>query len=100
MSEEAVRPIDPPCVCPICSQPFVRQGELVETTVGYHSPRGHDHDDNCLTCSFYCAAGHRITGSVQRRCSVVGCDWRGKVMCCGYRGGPKWLAWPSITTNT
>jgi len=49
------------------------------TLVGYSSPPGHDHDDNCLKRGYRCEAGHYTVLSVIRSCSK--CDWRGKADC-------------------
>jgi hypothetical protein len=87
--------IDPPPTCPHCGGAFVWGADTCETNVGSPvSPPGHDHDDNCLTRAFHCVNGHFTVGSIQRSCSTPGCEWKGKVMCCGYNGGPKWTRWP------
>jgi hypothetical protein len=90
----SVTAIEPPPACPHCGGPFAWGGLVCEKTVGHYSPPGHDHDDNCLTRSFHCVNGHLTRGSIQRSCSAPGCEWKGKVMCCGYNGGPKWTRWP------
>lgn len=49
--------------------------------LGYVSPPGHDHDDNCLSTSFTCEQGHITKIFVRRRCSNPECDWVGKETC-------------------
>lgn len=95
----AVSAIDPPTTCPQCCAPFIAASDQCETTVGYFSPDGHEHDDNCLTQAFRCANGHTVRGSIQRSCSTVGCDWKGKRDCCGYDRGPKWTYWPLVASE-
>jgi hypothetical protein len=54
---------------------------ICSTCVGYFSPTGHDHDDNCTTRQIICASGHKKTIGLRRSCGA--CDWRGKTQCCG-----------------
>jgi hypothetical protein len=67
--------------CPTCSAPFIEHNGLIQTLVGYNSPPGHDHDDNCLGATYTCANGHETSLAFQRRCSTPGCDWKGKDEC-------------------
>jgi len=60
------------------------------TLVGYYSPPGHDHDDNCVTRYYACPNNHRQSTSKRNTCPV--CDWRGKAEC--FCCGPKVDAWP------
>lgn len=88
--------IDPPTCCPECGGALSWNGETEETTIGYFSPPGHDHDDNCQRRTYWCERGHQIRGSVQRTCPLPSCEWHGKADCCGYKGGPKWKVWPTV----
>lgn len=62
-----------------------------ETMVGFSSPPGHDHDDNCRKRTYICKAGHRATLSIRRTCPS--CDWRGKETCFCH-DGEKVDSWP------
>jgi hypothetical protein len=78
-----------------CGQPWARLvDEVSSTCVGYWSPEGHDHDDNCVTRPLLCAGGCRRRLGIRRRCNdhagewdigpeAPACDWRGKEECCG-----------------
>jgi hypothetical protein len=57
---------------------------------------GYKHDDNCLTRSAWCRAGHQTVLSLQRTCEE--CDWRGKERCdvAACHPGPKLNAWPAL----
>jgi hypothetical protein len=70
-----------------------------ETTVGYGSPPGHEHDDNCIIGSATCSAGHRINFSVRRRCTNPDCDWRGKEECFCHVG-KKLDKWPTVASQS
>lgn len=50
-----------------------------QTCVGYVSPPGHDHDDNCWTREYVCPTGHIMKIGKRRRCPA--CDWVGKESC-------------------
>lgn len=80
--------------CPECSSPWVRaeQGYL-ETLVGYYSPPGHDHDDNCRRRYYKCANGHGRSVSLRRTCPT--CNWKGKLTCFCHEG-EKVEKWPSF----
>jgi hypothetical protein len=56
------------------------------TLVGYYSPPGHDHDDNCKIHTWKCPEGeHAVREYKQNVCLVEGCGWHGKEHCdlCG-----------------
>lgn len=89
----ATEPVDL-AACPQCNGAFVSVGESGYTCVGYESPPGHDHDDNCLTSYVVCENGHRTRFSVQRSCPA--CDWRGKPDCCNGDMPAKIREWPPV----
>ena len=72
--------------CPKCNEELhpaytgIYAGEWT-TAVGYLSPPGHNHDDNCRTMMYVCKNGHGIKLSVRNRCSAPGCGWMGKERC-------------------
>lgn len=76
--------------CPECGQPM-KHGGTCETLVGYFSPRGHNHDDNCRSRIYTCPAGHWHRITAQNKCPA--CDWRGKLTCFCH-GGEKAPCWP------
>lgn len=84
--------IDPPKTCH-CGQPFAKWGKEGWTLLGYSSPAGHDHDDNCLHREYECAAGHATDFWIRRSCPA--CDWTGMTECFCHQG-PKLLAWPEV----
>lgn len=51
----------------------------MQTLVGYYSPSGHNHDDNCWTREYACPIGHTMKIGKRRRCPA--CDWVGKESC-------------------
>lgn len=64
-----------------------------ETLVSYHSPPGHNHDDNCLVQAYICNhCGHVHRISKRRTCPV--CDWKGKLTCFCHDGN-KVDEWPT-----
>lgn len=66
--------------CPSCGAPFVRADPFIERTlVGYVSPPGHNHDDNCALRGFYCMDGHGTLVRRRNRCDA--CNWRGAETC-------------------
>ena len=75
--------------CPTCSLETRHTGTST-TLVGYGSPDGHDHDDNCWKRRYRCANGHEWIESRRTRCPA--CDWRGKETC-HCHGGPKVDDW-------
>lgn len=66
--------------CPICDENCISKNYTM-TLVGYFSPPGHDHDDNCRKFYFNCKNNHSFSVRVRNICSVVGCDWKGKESC-------------------
>jgi hypothetical protein len=81
--------------CPECGAQFVWAEDGWSTTlVGYFSPSGHDHDDNCRLRSYQCANGHRVVVSIRCRCHA--CEWVGKDECFCHNG-KKVDAWPELT---
>jgi hypothetical protein len=56
------------------------------TAVGYYSPAGHNHDDNCRIQGYHCEKGHIWALSRRNRCGVEGCDWVGKAECWCHQG--------------
>lgn len=74
-----------------CSQEISEQILEMTTLVGYYSPVGHSHDDNCLKRYYVCKNGHEISIAKIRKCPT--CDWIGKKECfCHY--GKKVEEWP------
>jgi hypothetical protein len=67
--------------CPSCGKPLLWDGSESRTLVGYFSPPGHDHDDNCRKRAYSCANGHYVVESIRRRCPVPGCGWVGAPDC-------------------
>ncbi len=48
-----------PSRCPECDASWTSMGSASRTLVGYRSPPGHEHNNNCLSRSIWCANGHR-----------------------------------------
>lgn len=81
--------------CAECGEPLVQLGTgEFQTLVGYSSPAGHNHDDNCKTRVYSCENGHRRVVSLRRRCPV--CDWVGKATCGCHNPPEKVDAWPEV----
>jgi hypothetical protein len=78
--------------CPKCNKKMKARW-TEQTLVGYFSPPGHDHDDNCLSRTYRCTCGHSIHISLRRRCSNPDCDWVGKDECFCHKG-KKVDEWP------
>ena len=79
-------------VCPDCNGQWKYDGGgTLRTCVGYVSPAGHDHDDNCRTRKYTCVNGHSHILSAVNRCGA--CDWEGKKSCFCHQG-PKVKDWP------
>jgi hypothetical protein len=55
--------------------------ERATTLVGYYSPEGHDHDDNCTQHRYECSNGHIVYDREQNVCPNENCDWKGKTDC-------------------
>lgn len=68
--------------CPVCGNDTVTSSCSM-TMLGFSSPEGHNHDDNCRKFSFTCPNGHEFQVRVQNTCPS--CDWKGKEICqtCG-----------------
>ena len=49
------------------------------TAMAYCSPKGHDHDDNCITRVYRCKNGHYTKLGIIKTCHA--CDWKGKDSC-------------------
>lgn len=80
--------------CPECGTPFVEHSFTCATLVGpIITNEGHEHDDNCLKRTYYCANGHSTVLSLRRTCP--NCDWKGKKTCFCHQGG-KIDTWPEL----
>ena len=67
-------------VCPTCNAESTLTSDGMTTTlVGYSSPLGHDHDDNCHIRVAKCGNGHTFRVSKRRTCPS--CNWKGKEAC-------------------
>ena len=78
--------------CPECGEIMTSEG-TGSTLVGYYSPAGHDHDDNCKGREYVCENKHRLFVSRQNRCFSEGCGWVGKEECFCHKG-KKVKEWP------
>lgn len=81
--------------CEKCGEPMARgtgddRYEL-STLVGFFSPPGHNHDDNCVLRMYVCPNGHKRKVSKRRTCPA--CDWKGKEECFCH-AGKKLEEWP------
>lgn len=61
--------------------------------MGYISPEGHDHDDNCVRRMYICGNGHQTILSKRNRCPNTDCDWVGEKTCHCHEG-EKVDEWP------
>jgi hypothetical protein len=77
-----------------CGKPLVFNGGTGKTLVGYYSPEGHNHDDNCRKRVYVCEDGHRTVIRRINKCQTVGCDWRGKETCFCHENGVTVEEWP------
>ena len=77
-------------ICPECSEKMIA-GPTITTLVGYSSPKGCDHDDNCLTRVYKCINNHSRRVSIRRVCP--NCSWVGKDDC-GCHSEKKLNHWP------
>lgn len=69
-------------VCPTCGAEWTHKAPYgVTTLVGYASPPGHSHNDNCLFKTYTCKNGHSHAIYIRRRCTAEGCEWVGKETC-------------------
>ncbi len=80
--------------CPECGNEFIKHGWTGGTLIGYSSPPGHNHDDNCLKRTYWCENDHRTSISLRRKCSNNECNWVGKMECFCHPDG-KVSEWPS-----
>ena len=78
-------------ICPECGDKMVGGGTR-SALVGYISPVGHNHDDNCVSRTYTCKNNHSITVSKINKCPA--CDWVGKARC-SCCPGVKLEEWPS-----
>jgi len=72
--------------CPECEVETPKPAHTWQTAMGYVSPPGHDHDDNCLHRDYRCENGHEWSEYVRRYCGRKGCDWQGKLVCFCHKG--------------
>lgn len=83
-------------ICTECQeQMYVDPRGCMDTCMGYMSPPGHDHDDNCRSGAAVCVNGHKKFVSIRRTCSTPGCDWKGKDECFCHEG-KKLEGWPTL----
>lgn len=81
--------------CKECGKPLYHNVEwgTSSTLVGYMSPPGHDHDDNCVNRIYQCDNGHKVNLSVVNKCPNPRCDWVGRKTCFCHEG-EKLEKWP------
>ena len=78
--------------CPECGSALDYE-RTTTTYVGYISPPGHNHDDNCQSREYKCDCGYKTLVSKRNRCPVSDCNWVGQAKCfCHTRD--KVNAWP------
>lgn len=77
--------------CRECGEAFEYHGGTGSTYVGYVSPPGHDHNDNCQKRGYVCANRHVTMVAKQNSCPA--CDWVGKEGCFCHKG-KKVKEWP------
>lgn len=65
--------------CEVCGEPMNHRTFTYETLVGYISPPGHNHDDNCKSREYRCKNNH--TKRISRRNKCPACDWVGREDC-------------------
>jgi len=94
MGDELIdRPARRPIRCSTCGGDLVRMSNgILETCMGFFSPPGHDHDDNGMSRTAWCAVGHVNHVSLRRSCHS--CEWKGKAL--GWDGAYKFEEWPDI----
>ena len=83
-------------ICETCQEPMNVQHNM-STMVGYLSPPGHNHDDNCLTRRYACRNGHTLDVTRRNRCHA--CGWRGRTTCFCHKG-EKSEFWPDEDRET
>jgi len=81
--------------CSTCDEPLVAMSiGITQTSAGFFSPPGHDHDDNGMWRDVWCANGHRGAMYLRRTCAgnyadagtgtwgpstqTTSCDWKGR----------------------
>ncbi len=79
--------------CPDCLADWAYHTGTGQTLLGYCSPKGHKHDDNCRSRTYVCASGHKHRFSIRNKCDAEGCDWIGKAECFCHPGA-KLAEWP------
>ena len=78
--------------CPKCDGKMESEGTST-TYVGYCSPPGHNHDDNCRKRLYVCSeCGEKMVISKRNRCPK--CDWVG-IKDCLCHSGEKVDDWPA-----
>jgi len=80
-------------ICEICGEEMYWDTHEEQTCVGYYSPPGHDHDDNCRKRKYVCKNGHIKIVSKRNRCPNPDCDWVGQETCFCHPG-KKVDEWP------
>jgi hypothetical protein len=81
--------------CRTCgTKRFIAQGAGFTTCVGYYSPQGHNHDNNCKVARFQCENGHWRNYSLRRKCPS--CDWASHESCGIEDHGPSFFRLPEI----
>jgi len=80
-------------VCEECGEPMNVYGPEMSTLVGFISPPGHNHDDNCVHRTYRCKNNHTKQVYKRNKCTVEGCDWVGKEECWCHLG-KKFDEWP------
>jgi|SRR5579859_4199459 len=85
--------------CPACGL-ICKSYSYGCTLVGYSSPEGHDHDDNCRSFNFVCECGANFVLTPINKCPTIGCAWIGKSECsvCG-SSGKSWIYTKQILTK-
>ena len=73
--------VDGVLICEKCDAPMKYDVEqrTWRTLVGFFSPEGHDHDDNCVSRVYKCPNEHSLTVSKRNHCPK--CNWIGKKSC-------------------
>lgn len=84
--------------CSTCGEPMSDRfpGAVKKTVLGYQSPEGHNHDDNCVSKIYECPNGHKQLVSKRNRCPK--CDWIGQETC-SCHPGKKFDEWPEDPTS-
>lgn len=82
-----------PCtnICPKCESVMSR-GTTWQTCVGFVSPPGHNHDDNCVDRTYTCSKC-KFEMVVSKQNSCPACDWKGRKTCWCHTG-EKVEEWP------